>query len=126
MLAAAGSPDTHPHGVSPAEERTTWDRSVANATPDRLELEGFFLSVLQKQLTGDQLREAGFQFFGVQGPWYTVGWQMAVTIERAFGRRSTRRSLLRPSKIADDLQRGGGSRAFECVEAGPLVSHRSR
>ncbi len=25
-------------------------------------------------------------YFGVQGPWYTVGWQMAVIIEKQLGR----------------------------------------
>ncbi len=108
MLAAAGSADTHPHGVSPAEERTTWDRSVANASANRLELEGFFLSVLQKQLTGDQLREAGFQFFGVQGPWYTVGWQMAVTIERAFGRPRLVEAFCDPRRLLTTYNEAAG------------------
>jgi hypothetical protein len=86
MLAAAGSPDTHPHAVSGADERATWDQSIVNSSDARKKLEAFFLSVLEKRLTEEQQRKAGFAFFGVQGPWYTVGWQMAVAIERAFGR----------------------------------------
>jgi hypothetical protein len=34
----------------------------------------------------DDVRNAGMQFFGVQGPWYTVGWKMAVIVEKRFGR----------------------------------------
>lgn len=32
------------------------------------------------------MRTRGFSFFGVQGPWYTVGWRMAVLIEKTYGR----------------------------------------
>src|SRR5688572_17578136 len=29
---------------------------------------------------------AGFAFYGVRGPWYSVGWKMAVVIEKTLGR----------------------------------------
>jgi hypothetical protein len=34
----------------------------------------------------DQIRQKGFSFFGIQGPWYTVGWRMSVLIEKTYGR----------------------------------------
>jgi len=49
-------------------------------------VEQFFLDVLEKRLTGDEISKAGFAFFGTQGPWYTVGWRMAVLIEKTYGR----------------------------------------
>ena len=104
MLAAAGSPDSSSSWREPCRGAEQRGIEVSRMrAPIDSKLEGFFQSVLQKQLTGDQVREAGFQFFGVQGPWYTVGWQMAVTIERAFWTPSTRRSLLRPSKAVRRL-----------------------
>ncbi len=86
MLAAAGGPEVHPHAVSDAVERATWDRNVARVAADQSKIEAFFNSVLEKHLAGDSVSKAGFEFFGEQGPWYTVGWQMAVTIERLLGR----------------------------------------
>jgi hypothetical protein len=86
MLAAAGGPEVHPHAVSDAAERATWDRNVARLAADQSKLESFFNSVLEKRLEGDAVSKAGFEFFGEQGPWYTLGWQMAVTIERILGR----------------------------------------
>jgi hypothetical protein len=86
MLAAAGGPDIHPHVVSSAEERARWDRNVANFNGDLKKVEAFFLNVINKRLTNEQVQETTSSFFGVQGPWYTVGWKMSVVIEKAYGR----------------------------------------
>jgi hypothetical protein len=86
MLAAAGGPDVHPHAVSSAEDRARWDRDVANFNEDLKKIEAFFIDVLQGKLTEEQAREKGFSFFGTQGPWYTVGWRMATSIEKVYGR----------------------------------------
>ncbi len=86
MLAAAGGPQLHPHAVSNAEERARWDRDVANFNADLKTVERFLLDALAQRLTDDEIRQTASSFYGVQGPWYTVGWQMAVVIERAYGR----------------------------------------
>jgi Putative zinc dependent peptidase (DUF5700) len=87
MLAAAGGPDVHPHQFSSQADRERWDGDIARMPQDLQEVQSFFLDVLnQKFKTDDEIQQKAFSFFGVQGPWYTVGWQMAVTIEREFGR----------------------------------------
>jgi len=87
MLAAAGGPDTHPHSVSSQEERARWDKDMANFNDDLKKVEKFFMDVLANRLTEDEMQKTGSSFFGVQGPWYTVGWKMSVTIEKTYGRR---------------------------------------
>lgn len=86
MLAAAGGPDVHPHAVSSAEDRARWDKDVANFNDNLKQVDAFFNEIGAGKLTKDQAREKGFTFFGVQGPWYTVGWRMAVLIEKTYGR----------------------------------------
>lgn len=86
MLAAAGGPATHPHAVSNAEERARWDRDVANFNADLKTVEEFFVAILENRLSKEEIQKTASSFLGVQGPWYTVGWQMSVVIERAFGR----------------------------------------
>lgn len=83
MLAAAGGPDIHPHAVSRAEDRARWDRDFARADEDLRTLDRFFRDILEGKLDEAGANERGFSFFGVQGPWYTVGHRMAVSIERA-------------------------------------------
>lgn len=87
MLAAAGSPDTHPHAVSPAEERARWDKDVANFNSDLKAVEKFFLDILENRLSEEEMQKTGFSFFGEQGAWYTVGWKMSATIEKTYGRK---------------------------------------
>jgi hypothetical protein len=86
MLAAAGGPNVHPHAVSEADERARWDKDMANFNQDLKNVEKFFLDILAKRLTETQIRDTAFSFFGVQGPWYTVGYKMAVLIEKTYGR----------------------------------------
>ena len=86
MLAAAGGPDIHPHTVSSLEERTRWDHDVANFNEDLKKVETFFLNIVNNRLTNEQVQETTSSFFGVQGPWYTVGWKMSVVIEKTYGR----------------------------------------
>lgn len=87
MLAAAGGPDAHPHEASPPEVRARWDRDVAGFNDSLRDLERFFLDVIEGRLSTDEdVRAKGFTFFGEQGPWYTVGYVMATTVERRFGR----------------------------------------
>jgi hypothetical protein len=86
MLAAAGSPDADPQAASLPQDRARWQRDLRRADEDLVSLDRFFRDVLQGRLTAEKADERGFSFFGEQGPWYTVGYRMAVTIERAFGR----------------------------------------
>lgn len=87
MLAAAGGPDVHPHQFSKAEDRARWDHDVANFDADLKTVEAFFNEILENKLTSEKIQDKAFSFFGIQGPWYTVGWKMAVTIEETFGRQ---------------------------------------
>jgi hypothetical protein len=106
MLAAAGGPDVHPHAVSPSPDRERWDKDMGNFNTDLKKVEAFFLDVLEGRLKGEEaIRGAGFAFFGIQGPWYTVGWKMAVLIEETFGR----------AKLIDCL----------CDSAGLLVAYNT-
>jgi Putative zinc dependent peptidase (DUF5700) len=86
MLAAAGGPDVHPHAVSKPEDRQRWDRDMADFRKNQQELDRFFRKILSGELTQEQADQQAFTYFGVQGPWYTVGWKMAVTIEKTYGR----------------------------------------
>ncbi len=88
MLAAAGGPDIHPHEVSSPEDRARWDRDVSNFDQDLRALEAFFYDVLDGKFKTEQaLFQGAMAFMGeTQGPWYTVGWKMAQTVELAQGR----------------------------------------
>ncbi|MDB4892183.1 MAG: hypothetical protein JWL61_4038 [Gemmatimonadetes bacterium] len=85
MLAAAGDSRTNPHASSSEATRATWDRDYANVANDLARLQSFFVAILDG--TPDSTATAtGMSFFGpVQGPWYTVGYLMASTIDQVDG-----------------------------------------
>ncbi len=116
MLAAAGGPDVHPHQASPAADRERWDHDVAQFDTDLHRVEKFFLDILKGRLAEQsEIEKIAYSFFGVQGPWYTVGWKMAVTIEKAQGRAALIDCLCEPTKFlaiynraAEEQNRKGG------------------
>lgn len=83
-LAAAGGPN----GVVryKPDVRAEWDREVPRYDANFADLVTFFESVRSGKLAGDAADKRAFEFFGLVGPWYTVGWKMAVVIEKTLGR----------------------------------------
>jgi hypothetical protein len=87
VLAAAGSPDVHPLADFQESYRLLWDLEAKRFAANLDEVNQFFLDTLHGDLLNDAVRHEGRIFFHFgNGPWYTVGYRMAVTIERAFGR----------------------------------------
>lgn len=106
MLAAAGGADEHPHKHSPASDRERWDRDMASCDADMKKVEAFFLDVLDGRLQGeDKVSEAGYAFFGVQGPWYTVGYRMAALVEVRAGRQTLLKCMEDPRQLLAEYNR---------------------
>lgn len=100
MLAAAGGPGVHPHAVSLAADRERWDRDVARFSEDLREVERFFLDLLAGRLDEEAENQRAFSFYGeTQGPWYTVGWKMAATVEETWGRERLIADACDPRKL---------------------------
>ena len=86
MLAAAGGPSIHPHATSPAEDRARWDQDLSRFPQEFQLMTSFFQRVLDGTLKGEATRKEAASYYGVQGPWYTVGWRMASLIETRLGK----------------------------------------
>jgi hypothetical protein len=100
MLAAAGGPGVHPHATSKEEDRARWDHDMANFNNDLLEVNSFFLDILHgKFASQDAITQKASSYYGVQGPWYTVGYKMAVMVEKRYGRDTLIQTMLDPRKL---------------------------
>ncbi|HYH00540.1 MAG TPA: DUF5700 domain-containing putative Zn-dependent protease [Terriglobales bacterium] len=100
VLAAAGSTEVHPHASSAPEDRSRWDRDMLNFNQDLRKVENFLLDVTDNKLTKAAERNRAMSFFGdAQGAWYTVGYRMAVVVEKRFGRAALIDCMLDPRKL---------------------------
>jgi Putative zinc dependent peptidase (DUF5700) len=100
MLAAAGSPDVHPHAVSLPADRARWDRDMENFSTNLQSVNAFFFDVLNgKFASRDAVDEKGSEFFGTQGPWYTVGYKMAAMVEKRYGRSTLIETMQDPRRL---------------------------
>lgn len=130
MLAAAGGPDIDPVANASQELKGNWARGKREFNEDLRKVSDFFLQVLDGKLQGDAIGQKGSEFFGVQGPWYTVGYKMAVIVERRYGRtslidcmRDPRLLLVRYNAAAKEMnqatQTSGGSSGSQLLALWP-------
>lgn len=102
MLAAAGGPDINAHATSPAAHRARWNAAVGNFNRDLRLIEDFFVGIITKRLrTPEDIGNGGTSFYGAEGPWYTVGWKVAATIEKQFGRKEVVECMIDPHRMLD-------------------------
>lgn len=92
VLAAAGGPDGDTHPFAGPDERSAWSARLDSLAFDMVELEAFLLALLEEDLTGDDAGRRGMSFISrpgaPAGPFYSVGWHMAATVERVLGREA--------------------------------------
>ena len=97
-----------PHAASSPDEHARWEHDLANFNQDVSSLQEFFLDVIDQRLVGkDKIDEKAYTFFGVQGPWYTVGYKMSVVVEKRYGRKRLIECMLDPTGVVGELQPGG-------------------
>ena len=109
VLAAAGSPDVHPHAVSNAAQRAVWERHVARVDTDMRTMTQFFGRLLDGRISQSEQQQIGMSFVATdtvpQGPFYTIGWLMSSVIERRLGRQQLVASTCDPRMFLRDYNR---------------------
>lgn len=100
MLAAAGSAGRHPHWEDDALTRARWDSDMMHFNSDLGEVQQLLMDILDGKLTTDEeIQRRAAPFWGVQGAWYTVGYEMAALVETQYGREAFDACLLDPRKL---------------------------
>jgi len=99
VLAASGSPDVPPMIDFPERDRVLWDLEDERFGANLDALNQFFLDTIHGDLRNDAAAHEASIFFGYRGPWYTVGYRMAVTIERELGRPALVATLADPREF---------------------------
>lgn len=113
VLAAAGGPDQPPQ----ARYLNVWTEEMAKLDPNFRAVDSFLLDVAEGRLSEEATQEKAFTFFGMLGPWYTVGWKVDTVIEKALGREVLIDAMCHPQKLlatysraADLYERGTGEK----------------
>jgi hypothetical protein len=119
VLAASGSTEQRPHWEDDALARARWDSDMMHFNQDVVTLTQFFDDVLDGKLKGGAIQEKASAFFGYQGPWYTVGYEMAALVEKRFGSAvftdcllDPRLLLVRYNQVAAEANKDGATLAL--------------
>lgn len=111
MLAAAGSFSAHPHAASSVEDKRRWDAHVANFDANLHAIEDFARRALDGAIPLDSIAAHAQQFYGVQGPWYTVGYTMATVIGEESGKGALLAAMCNPLDVMRAFNVAANTRA---------------
>jgi hypothetical protein len=123
-LAAAGGPDADPQRYAKEDVRAAWAEGMRKYDSNFRDVEQFFAGILDGRLTGDAIRDRGFEFFGLVGPWYTVGWKMCVVIEKTLGRHALIEAFCDPRTLLATYNRAAVIWKRRTGESLPLWNER--
>lgn len=96
-LAAAGGPTGIPQRRPDVMEE--WTKQMAQFDENFRKVDAFLVDVVKGTLSEEEQRKRGFEFFGKVGPWYTIGWRMAVVVEQIYGRDALIRAACNHSEL---------------------------
>lgn len=106
MLAAAGGPDIDPVATYTTELQAEWKRDMQNFNADLDRVQQFFLDASSGRLSSqDEVRGQAMKFFGSIGPWYSLGYRMAVLVEQRYGRAALIQCMLDFRKLPASYNR---------------------
>ena len=106
MLAAAGGPDIDPNTMSRKSMRETWAKNMGQVGEHLGAIDSLVQDVASGRTTSpDSVIARAVTFFGDQGPWYTVGWLMGSTVEKASGRARLITIICDPAALILEYQR---------------------
>jgi hypothetical protein len=113
VLAAAGGLNNAPLAAYPERDQCDWNLHMERVHSDLEQVNQFFLDVIHGDLRNDAVAHVASSFFGYRGPWYTVGYFMAATIERRLGRAALVETLTDPRNFVAKYNEAAGSRPGE-------------
>jgi hypothetical protein len=100
MLAAAGSPDSDPVADFPESQQQCWAEESKGFDNQLNQINQFFLDIIHDDYRNLEAADhVAYTFFGFRGPWYVVGYRMAVTIEKQFGHQALVESYRDPREF---------------------------
>jgi len=123
MLAAAGSPDRNPVADFPESDQQCWAKESKAFDNELNDINQFFLDIIHDDYRNLEAADhVAYTFFGFRGPWYVVGYQMAVTIEKQFGHQALVESYRDPREFVRRYNQAAATHNGSGQQKMPLFS----